>query len=163
MDIPLIQSSLAAIGADGWIFYDFHNRDHIAYRVLGLDFKKPNSRRWFCYVPKSGKPVRLVHAIEPRALDAVTGSKIVYRGHVEMLAGLRKMIGRAKRVAMQYSPNANVPTISLTDAGTVELVRSLGVKIVSSAELVARIYSTIDAAGFALHAEAGRKVQQIKN
>ena len=163
MNLKKIQSALSQFDADGWLLYDFHNRDHIAYRVLGVDFSKPCSRRWFCYIPRRGRPIKLVHAIEPRALDVFLGKKLIYRGHVELHAGLKQMLAGARRVAMQYSPQANVPTVSLTDAGTVELVRSLGVKVVSSAELVARIYSTIDARGFALHAEAGRKVQAIKD
>jgi Xaa-Pro dipeptidase len=163
INLKSIQNALATLDVDGWLFYDFHNRDHIGYRVLGLDFKKPCSRRWFCYVPRVGKPSKLVHAIEPRVLASVPGTSIIYRGHVELLAGLQSMLKGVRRVAMQYSPLGNIPTISLTDAGTVELVRSLGVDVASSAELVARIYSTIDARGFELHQEAGRKVQAIKN
>ncbi|HLX60240.1 MAG TPA: M24 family metallopeptidase [Planctomycetota bacterium] len=163
MNLKKIQSALTKLDLDGWLFYDFHNRDHIAYRVLGLDFNKPCSRRWFCFVPRAGKPIKLVHAIEPRVLDSVSGKKIVYRGNVELHGGLREMLSGAGKVAMQYSPNASVPTNSLVDAGTVELVRALGVEVVSSAELVARIYSTLDAHGFALHAQAGNKVQGIKD
>ncbi len=163
MNLKHIQSALVTQNVDGWLFYDFHNRDHIGYRVLGLDFKKHCSRRWFCYVPRVGKPIKLVHVIEPKMLATVPGSTIIYRGHVELLAGLKTMLKGVKCVAMQYSPLANVPTISLTDCGTVELIRSLGVEVASSAELVARIYSTIDARGFALHEEAGVKVQAIKN
>ena len=163
MNLKQIQSALALTDSDGWLFYDFHNRDHIGYRVLGLDFKKPCSRRWFCYVPRTGKPLKLVHAIEPKMLATVPGATTVYRGHVDLHAALREMLKGARRVAMQYSPMGNVPTISLTDAGTVELIRSYGVEVVSSAELVARTYSTIDARGFELHQEAGRKVQAIKN
>ncbi len=163
MNLNQIQTALSAADLDGWLFYDFHNRDHIGYRVLGLDFKKPCSRRWFCFVPRAGKPIKLVHSIEPRMLATVPGTTIVYRGHVELHAALCALLKGVRRVAMQYSPNASVPTNSLTDAGTVELIRSLGVDVASSAELVARIYSTIDAHGFALHEEAGRKVQAIKN
>lgn len=163
MNLKLIQKALAEIDADGWLFYDFHNRDHIAYRVLGLDFKKPCSRRWFCYVPRVGKAVKLVHSIEPRVLAGVPGDSIIYRGRVELQAGLKSMLRNVGRVAMQYSPMGKVPTISLVDAGTIELVRSMGVEVVSSANLVARIYSTIDTQGFTSHQEAGLRVQAIKN
>jgi Xaa-Pro aminopeptidase len=64
---------------------------------------------------------------------------------------------------MNYSPNNNIPSVSLVDAGTVELVRSLGVEVLSSADLVAAIHSTIDARGLALHQKAGTKIQAIKD
>ena len=37
---------------------------------------------------------------------------------------------------MQYSPMNTIPYISRVDAGTIELIRSFGVEVVSSADLV---------------------------
>ena len=71
MDIGAIQRALAERGFDGWLFYDFRNRDHLAYRVLGLDFEKTTTRRWFYYIPAKGQPVRLVSTVEPKRLDAL--------------------------------------------------------------------------------------------
>src|SRR5205823_5469757 len=41
-----------------------------------------------------------------------------------------------RRLAMDYAPGAVLPVVSRADAGTVELVRSLGIEVVSSADLI---------------------------
>ena len=37
MQVSEIQAQLRAQGLDGWLLFDHHVRDPIAYRVLGLD------------------------------------------------------------------------------------------------------------------------------
>ena len=64
---------------------------------------------------------------------------------------------------MQYSPLNNIPYISMADAGTVELVRSFGHTIVSSADLVQLFESRIDEKGFQSHIDAGKIVLEIKD
>ena len=76
MDLRSIQEALKKEGVDGWLFYDFHNRDHLAYRILGLDFNKMTSRRWFYYIPADGESVRLVHSVEKTKLDPLPGKKM---------------------------------------------------------------------------------------
>jgi Xaa-Pro dipeptidase len=162
-DLKAMQAALTAAGLDGWLFCDFHARETLAYEILGLDPRGHFTRRWYCYVPKSGAPRKLVHAIESRALAALPGTTALYHSRATLESALRTLLRGAKTVAMQYSPRNNLPTISLVDAGTVELVRSCGVKVVSSAELVQRLFNTVDAAGFASHVRAGRHVQAIKD
>ena len=164
MKLHQIQSALKQTGAaDGWLFSDFHHRDPLGGRVLGLDPAKICKRRWFYFVPAVGAPQKLVHAIEQFVLDDLPGKKCVYRGHVELREKLQALLQGARSVAMQYSPMGHVPMVSLIDAGTVELVRSLGVEVRSSADLIARIHSIVSTRGFKLHAEAGLKVQAIKD
>jgi len=163
MNLKTLQKQIQAQGLSGWLFCDFHNRDHIAYKVLGLDFKKPCSRRWFYFVPATGAPRKLVHAIEPAYLQSLPGSTQNYSSWQQLHTGLKALLAGAANVAMQYSPRNNIPTISLVDGGTLELVRASGVKIVSSAELVQRIYSVLTPAGFRSHQSAGKKVQAIKD
>jgi Xaa-Pro aminopeptidase len=62
---------------------------------------------------------------------------------------------------MQYSPRAAVPSISRVDAGTVELIRSLGVKVVSSGDLVAAIESSLSPAQADSHVRAARALHAI--
>ena len=76
MDLKKVQQRLKEFGFDGWLLYDFHNRDPIAYRVLGLNFGKFTSRRWFYYIPVEGEPTRLVHRVEPAKLDSLPGKKV---------------------------------------------------------------------------------------
>jgi Xaa-Pro aminopeptidase len=159
--IAEIQQALRAAQLDGWLFYDFHNRDLIAYRILGLDAAKTATRRWYYFVPAQGQPRKLCHSVEPFRLDALPGEKKIYLPWQQMQARLKELLGDAKRVAMQYSPNCLIPYVSLADAGTVELVRSFGVEIVSSADLVQRFEAYVDAKAFETHLEGGRRMHAI--
>jgi Xaa-Pro aminopeptidase len=163
MDLKRIQDALKQSGAEGWLFYDFHNRDAIAYKVLGLDFGKFTSRRWFYWIPTDGEPVRLAHKVEPTKLDSLPGGKITYLGWKELHQVLPKVLGNAKRIAMQISPLAAIPYVSIVDAGTVDLIRSFGVEVISSANLVQIFEAVIDEAGYRSHLTAGKKIQGIKD
>ncbi|RPJ78723.1 MAG: M24 family metallopeptidase [Acidobacteria bacterium] len=162
-DIGRIQREIQATGVDGWLLYDFHNRDQIAYHVLGLDSGKFTSRRWFYWIPASGQPVRLCSKVEPSKLDPLPGEKRMYLSWRELHAGLREVLGGARTVAMQFSPTANIPYVSIVDGGTIDLVRSLGYDVVSSAGLVQTFEAVLDEAAYRSHVEAGERVQRIKN
>ncbi|MGC8916700.1 MAG: M24 family metallopeptidase [Thermoanaerobaculum sp.] len=161
--IARMQAELAQAGIDGWLFFDFHNRDPIAYRVLGLEFGKFTSRRWFYLVPKSGKPVKLVSAVEAGKLDSLPGEKRVYRSWRELSEYLRAVLDGLSTVAMQYSPRGDVPYVSIVDAGTVELVRACGVEVVSSASLVQVFEAILTPEQLETHRLAGEKVCRIKD
>jgi Xaa-Pro dipeptidase len=163
MDIREIQKALKEKGVDGWLFYDFHNRDHLAYRILGLDFNKMTSRRWFYYIPADGEPTRLVHSVEKTKLDTLPGKKMVYLPWEQLHASLRQILGEPKTIAMQYSAFNNIPYISIVDGGTVELIRSFGHEVVTSADLVQQFEAIIDDKGYESHIEAGDIIQKVKN
>lgn len=135
LDLARIQEALGAAGLDGWLFYDFRGSDPVAASVLGLDPARHTTRRWLYFIPARGEPVKLVHAIERGALDRLPGRKRVYLPWTQLEEELRQALSGARRVAMQYSPRGAIPTMSRVDAGTVELVRSLGPEVVSSADL----------------------------
>ena len=94
------------------------------------------TRRWFYLIPSRGTPRKLVHRIEAGALDTLPGQKLVYSSLDELNKNLPRLIGRARKVAMQYSPRNAIPYVSMVDAGTVEMVRAQGCSVVSSADLV---------------------------
>lgn len=162
MDVKRIQQALRERHMDGWLFCDFHNRDHLAYRILGLDTSRMASRRWFYFIPAKGEPRKLVHPVEKEKLDNLPGKKLVYLPWEQLHASLKKMLGPAKRIAMQYSPKNNIPSVSLVDAGLIELVKSFGHKIVSSADLVQIFESLIDEHGYTMHKEAGVIVDGVR-
>lgn len=163
MDLRALQQAVRAAGVDGWLLCDFRNRDPLAYRVLGLDFQKMNTRRWFYYIPARGTPKKVVSSVEKQKLDTLPGTRHVYLSWPELHATLLKVIGPGrKKVAMQYSPGNNVPYISLVDAGTVEMLRSLGMRVVSSADLLQQFVSVIPESGYRLHKEAGVLVDRIR-
>src|SRR5262252_6549090 len=130
-----IQSDLRDAKLDGWLFYDFRGRDPIAQRILKLP-PAMRTRRWFYFISVKSAPRKLVHKIESESLAALPGDTLYYAGQDELRKNLKKLLGRAKTVAMQYSPHNEIPYVAMVDAGTIELVRSTGAKVVSSADLV---------------------------
>src|SRR5471032_2177116 len=136
MNLENIQQEIRKQDLDGWLFFDHHLRDPLSYRVLGLNVAKGPTRRWYYMIPAHGEPQGMEHRIERNTLAGLPGEKIAYSSWTEQLAALKKLTAGLKRVAMQYSPMCAIPYVSTVDAGTVELVRSLGVDVVSSAELI---------------------------
>ena len=151
-----VQDALKEYGLDGWLLYDFKGSNPLARRILELDGKKPFSRRFFYLVPADGPPIKLVHSIEPGALDHLPGEKVVYLRWQELEAGVAQLLQGRSRVAMEYSPRNANPYISRVDAGTVELVRSTGAEVVPSGDLVGRFESVWDDEQWLMHQEAAR-------
>jgi hypothetical protein len=137
LDIPAIQKSLAIDQVDGWLLYDFHGSNPIAVALAGLTGRH-TTRRWFYFIPASGRPQKLVHAIEPGMLDALPGDKTTYAGRRELEQGVTEMVKGCKIVAMEYSAECAIPYLSRVDAGTVDFLRRIGLRIVSSGDLVGR-------------------------
>ena len=162
MDLDAIQSELRNGGLDGWLFYDHHHRDPIAYRVLKIS-PAMCTRRWYYLIPASGEPSRLVHRIERGNLDGVPGALRLYSSWTEQREHLQQMLEGKRRIAMQYSPLNDIPYVGLVDAGTIELVRSFGVEIVTSADLVQLFEARWSAAALASHLEAGKAVHAAIN
>jgi len=142
MKLEALQSALRERNLDGWLFYDHHHRDPIAYRVLGLPEKLMVTRRWFYLVPAEGEPRKLVHKIESAHLDSLPGTKQSYAAWPELFDGIKQMLSSSRDIAMQYSPNNGVFTLSLVDGGTIELIRGMGKNVVSSGDLVALFEAT---------------------
>jgi Xaa-Pro aminopeptidase len=163
MDLSAIQAALAAKGLDGWLFCDHHRRDPMAYRILGLPEHGMATRRWFYFIPASGEPVKLAHRVEPKALSALPGRQEHYLAWTELHRKLEAMVAGAKTIAMQYSPDNNIPYIGLVDAGTVELIRSFGPVVATSADLVQQFEATFGDEGLRSHAWAGERVQRIRS
>ena len=91
-DLGAVQSALREAGLDGWLLYDFRGGNVLAQRVCDLESKKL-SRRWFYYVPATGEPLKLVHAIEPAALDHLPGTtKTTYRRWQDLETGVGELV-----------------------------------------------------------------------
>src|SRR5262245_26802765 len=152
-DLATVQAALGEHGLDGWLLYDFRGSNVLARRVIDLPANRFLSRRWFYFVPARGAPRKLVHRIESGALDHLPGAATVYLRWQELEAGVGKLLGGAKRVAMEYvARNAN-PYVSRVDAGTIELVRSFGAEPVSSGDLIQSFEATWDDDQWRMHLE----------
>jgi Xaa-Pro aminopeptidase len=159
-DLAAIQSSLRENKFDGWLFYDHHNRDPLAYSILALPGGHI-TRRWYYFLPAHGEPKKLVHRIESHKLDSLPGTKDQYSSWQELEAKLDSMLSGATKIAMQYSPRNAIMYLSMVDAGTVELLREFGKEIVSSADLVSRFEAVLTDAQIATHYEAQRRLDRI--
>jgi len=162
MRLEQIQAVLRGEGLDGWLFFDHHRRDPLAYRVLQFTPGSMVTRRWFYYIPANGEPRGLVHKIEAQTLAALPGKHSLYAGWSTLVDGLKTLLGGGHRVAMQYSPNCAVPYVAMVDAGTVELVRGLGVEVVTSANLIQFFESRWTEEQLMMHLDAARKVDAIR-
>ena len=182
-----MQAAIRESGMDGWLLFDFHGTNPIARRILGLTASADppkTTRRWFYWIPASGEPAKLVHRLEPHALDHLPGPALVYLTWEELermlgamihsegvrSAGYPTVAGTPRRIAMEYSPYSRLPNVSRVDAGTVELVRATGALVVSSAELTQRFEGALapDArrdhrrTGSALHAIMAAAFQRVR-
>ena len=162
MELAKIQQELRNQELDGWLFFDHHLRDPLGYRVLGFTASRTPTRRWYYLIPAEGEPRGLAHRVERAMIDSLPGEKILYSSWTEQVDGLRRITAGVRRVAMQYSPQCAIPYVSMVDAGTVELVRSVGVEVVSSAELIQYFEARWTPAALESHLEAGRRVDKVR-
>jgi Xaa-Pro aminopeptidase len=158
-DLEAVQQTLREFGLDGWLLYDFRGSNLLARRVLGLDAKPPGSRRVFYFIPAHGVPQKVVHRIETAALDCLPGEKTIYLRWQELESSLGRILDGRKRVAMEYSPRISNPYVSRVDAGIVELVRSFGVEVISSGDLIQKFEATWDDDQWNSHFEADKVTQ----
>jgi Xaa-Pro aminopeptidase len=161
MNIAEIQKALTAAELDGWLLFDFHEINPIARRVAGLGDRHMITRRWFGLLPAKGEPTWLHSAIEAHVFEGLPGSRVAYVGWRELESHLKGLLTNHKRVAMEYSPGGAIPYVSRVDAGTLEIVRSCGVEVVSSADLVQFFEARWSPEALASHRRAARHLDEI--
>jgi Xaa-Pro dipeptidase len=161
MDVARVQAALRDAGLDGWLFYDHHVRDPLAYGILGLDPHAHITRRWFYFIPAHGEPRKLNHRIESGKLDTLPGERVLYSTWQEMEAAIEAMLQGATKIAMQYSPRNAVMYVAMVDAGTIEVLRGMGKEIVSSADLVSQFEAVLTEHQVETHYIAQKKVDRI--
>lgn len=157
-----IQAALRDERLDGWLFFDHHQRDALAYRILKLSMAAVATRRWYYFLPAQGEPRGLVHNIEPSVLNGLPGEIRKYSSWTTQNDGLKFLLDGARNIAMQYSPNCAIPYVSLVDGGTIELIRNAGVEIRTSANLVQLFEARWTADQLEMHLEAGRRVDRVR-
>lgn len=162
MHIEEIQSALQEEHLDGWLFFDHHQRDPLAYRILKLNPKHVATRRWYYFIPAHGDPRGLVHAIESGVLAGLPGDIRKYSSWTTQVEGVQRLLVGSSKIAMEYSPNCSIPYVSLVDGGTLELVRGTGVEIATSANLVQLFEARWTAEQLEMHLEAGRRVDRVR-
>jgi len=145
---------------DGWLLTDFQGSNPVAAELVGLP--QQATRRWFCLIPADGEPRWLVPRLERSLFAEVPGTVADYGSRQELLDGLRRLLQGVFRLAVEYSPQGELPTVSFLDAGSFQLLQSFGVTLVSSADLVHWVLGRVDEKGLALHRKAAEKLLQLK-
>lgn len=159
--VARIQETLRQEGIDAWLFYNFRGSNVFATRILELPAHLTQTRRYFYLVPAHGTPRKLVHNIEQYNLDHLPGERKVYLSWQSLEQGLAWMVSGLSSVAMEYSPRNAIPYVSNVDAGTVELVRGTGAKVVTSANLVQYFEARWDEEQTADNAKTAKHLRQI--
>jgi len=160
-----VQAALSADGLDGWLLYDFRGSNAIAARVaeVGRQGGHLATRRWYYLIPAAGEPRKLVHAIERDSLAHLPGHTTKYAEREQLRGGLKGLLAGMRRIAMEYSPECAIPYVSRVDAGTIELIRTFGVDIASSGDLVQRFSTAWGAQEIATHRTASEKLHRVKD
>lgn len=158
--LPAIQQALSAAKLDGWLLYDFHGLNPVAVGLLQLPGM--TTRRFFVFIPRSGAPTAITHAIEqgPWADWPKSWTKENYSSWRSLEALLARLV-KGKRVAMEYSPGDAVPYLDRVPAGVLEMVRAAGAEVVTSADLVSAFYAVWSDVQRASHERAARAVSTI--
>jgi len=145
---------MAAGGLSGWLLYDYLGMNPIFWETVGAISNV--TRPCWLWIPVEGQSRLLVSYVDQGRFTHLGIATRLFDGHEQMTAGLKDLLGDSPLVAMEYSPLGTLPRVSRVDAGTIELVRSLGVEVVSSGDLLeyatqrwseAQLRSHIDAAG----------------
>ncbi len=161
MEWQKCQEAVRQFGVDGWLLFGQGTKNPIANTLV--DLPHPPTRRWFCLIPSEGEPLWLVPRLERSLFVGQPGTLLDYGSRQELEEGLRQLLQGCQTVAAEYSPYGSLPSISHIDAGTLELVRSCGVTVVSSADLVHWALGRVDEVGAALHRQAAQKLLQLKD
>src|SRR5262245_12411012 len=161
MNLGEIQKALASAELNGWLLFDFHGLNPIAARVAGLAGGQMITRRWFGLIPVKGEPLWLHSAIEAHVFASLPGRKVAYVGWRQLEDNLRSLLKGHCRVAMEYSPGGAIPYVSRVDGGTLELIRTCGTEVVTSADLVQFFEARWSPDALASHRRSARHLDEI--
>ena len=159
--IPEIQQSLVEAELDGWLFAVFQHNDPVSLELLGMPQDHLVTRRCYYLVPAAGEPQKLTHRLEPSMLDHLRGDNSHYLTWQQHRQGLAGLVAGRGRLAVQYSPENGLPSVSRLDAGTAELLRAEGIELVSSADLVQRFAAVWSAEQLESHRRACGHLHRI--
>ena len=133
-----IQENLRKLNIDGWLIYDFRGSNDLALSILDIPRTSHLTRRFYYFIPQQGNPIKIVNEIEAGHLNHLPGDKFTYSSYKSLHEHLNRISKITKRLAMEYSPKNNIPYVSKVDAGTIEFIRSLGIEVISSGDLISK-------------------------
>ena len=155
-ELESLQKAIRSEGLDGWMFCNFRHRDKLSDEILHIP-DSTNSRFWFYAVPALGEPVKIIHSVEPDALETLPGSKVFYISREDLVKAMQPLAGKSWAV----HSSEELASISYLDAGTAAVLNKAGLRLVSAAALIQRVRSLLDAEGIATHERAAVHLYEI--
>ena len=152
---------LRADDLPGWLIYDYLGCNPILGQVAAPSGHV--TRPVFLYVPMLGEPSLLTHHVDAGKFADSGVKTVVYSSRATLESALQDTLAGVSRVAMEYSPRNSLPRVSRVDAGTVELVRSMGTDVVSSADLMQHATQRWSPEQLAGHRRAAESLGRIVN
>ncbi len=157
-----VQDHLQGNKIDGWLLFDFKDMNPFVKKTLQLEGDAILSRRWWVWIPANGQPSVTTHGIEVRSFPEIGMPKSSYSSRTDLSEKLRETLGNSKRIAMEFSPLGNNPYVSKVDAGTIDLIRSFNVEVVSSGDLL-QLFQAWSAEQLEDHRKANQVLTQTKD
>ena len=151
--------ALRLSGLDGWLLYDFRGSNPLLWQLLGVSLH--STRRVFLLLRPSGRAVLLVHQVDVGHFPTDGIDLRPYQNREDLLAQLEGLLRPGERIAMEYSPLGALPTLSYVDGGTLELVRSFGVTVESSADLAQVALCRLTTPELASHRQAAQALGEV--
>lgn len=152
-----IQEESTLTSIEGWIFTNFHHRDHITDQLLELSPDSVSTRRWVYFLPTQGTPQKIVHRIEANILDSLPGDTLSFSS----LEELENILQNYKDQKWAILSDKHLSVISQVDGGFIELLTDCGIKITSAATLVQRCKGLLSPAGIKSHERAASLLYKI--
>lgn len=159
LKIKKAQDYLRSHDLAGWLLHDYQHSNPVFWEFLGL--QGHTTRPCFFYVPQAGDATLLAHSVDAGRFSELEVAAVPYVGRADMQRKLGDILRVGQRVAMEYSPLSALPSVSHVDAGTLELVKSLGVEVVSSANLIQHTIALLDESQLETHRQAASRLGRI--
>ena len=164
MEIKSIQEKLASKNIDGYLLIDYESKNKVLVSLLG---KKMLTRKIIAFIPKEGKGTLIVHFIDTVYLkDEKTLSQfnlLIYKTWQELLNLEKKLLLNKTKIMMDISNNGLLMRIANADYGSVEYIKSLGIEVISSGDLLQSLTAVLSDDQYKEELDACRKTLQIKD
>ena len=119
---------------DGWLLYDYRGMNPILEDTIGRVGHV--TRPVWVWIPARGSPRILASFVDQGRFGHLGLDTTLFVNRADMIGKLKEYLAASTRVAMEYTPDGALPRVSKVDAGTLEMVRGLGVEVESSADLL---------------------------
>ena len=153
------QEHMRSQDVDGWLLYDYRGLNPIFADTVGAVGHV--TRPVWLWIPAHGPPHMLVSFVDQSRFTHLGIDTTFFVNRIDMIDKLRRQLDGAERITMEYTPSGALPRVSKVDGGTLEMVRNLGLEVVSSADLLQYATQRWDDEQLASHMFAAEKLTEI--